>query len=169
MLSGIAAISSSLATLPVLGPRDYLLAFPPEARVTERTPGQFQASRADALEAKRALVAYLHTSHPDLPRNAAALRWSEMQRPAVAQAFDSYSLQYIGVSMKWTEQGGSPASPGDREVLIKGFCDAGLSATERSLLGTRDVLVMDGGRCFFDAYYSPSKRRIVWFMTHGVA
>jgi hypothetical protein len=168
LMWGLGAAASTAATVPAtLGQRDFIL---PASSAAPEERGRFTPTKAQAYEAKRSLLAYLRTPHPGIARQGDALAWSEAWRPVIAAAIDSYYLQYLGVSIRWTKGSGKRDAEGDREIEIKGLCDHGLiGPEERVMLGKQEVLIMDGGKCVFTADYSLARHQIVWFAVNGVA
>ncbi len=65
----------------------------------------------------------------------------------------TYTRQYLGVTID-----------GQRLLMINAFCDAG-----RSNRRTEVVDVMDGGSCYWQAYYDPGRDSIVRIAVNGEA
>jgi hypothetical protein len=130
------------------GKQDFILRLdvdPTTVRVQFRMPGQWQVTPEEAAEAKAALL----KSYP---------------------ASDRYLRQYVGGRYRVVVKDGrsfveGPIPDGEPLVLIRGFDDASDAVNPE----TEQVLIADGGRCCFEAYYSLRERKIVYFSFHGYA
>ena len=132
--------------------------------VSSKLPGFWQATPAQAAEAKAALIAYLRTPDRDLPA------FREPGRKEIEAKIGSYYLEYEGVSVVVDDNGSRPDPSGARNIEISGACQADSAEIAAMKAGAPAIsLVADGGSCYFDAYYDLGKKRIWLFVPHGVA
>lgn len=112
-------------------------------------------SAQDGSAAYAALKTYL--GKPDV-----GLReWQEAARQHVAKTLGAYSFRISGLTI--APAGGRQ----DRAVVnLEGVCE---DAARKTAWRDPDFAVLDGGACFFDAYYDPASKAIVGFAAHGPA
>lgn len=107
-------------------------------------------SHALVVEADAALPGYLRAT-------AASQAVDSFAREGAAQILTNYAQyrrQYFGVTRN------------RRQILyVRGFCDVHDQPDWR----TREVMMMDGGPCYFFARYDPATRRFVFFEPNGFA
>lgn len=142
------------ADVAALGKRDFLIR-------TDTTPGYWTPTKAEAAEAKAAMLAFLATPYPEVP----SLR--EEERRTIAAGVASFYLQFQGVAMLREGDLVKPDPAGRRNVWIFGAC-----RVEKRALGAlrkgRSFVVKDGGPCYFEAYYDLVAKRIWMFEANGV-
>ena len=72
----------------------------------------------------------------------------------ILAGYPQYRRQYFGITRK-----------GRRVLYVRGFCDKDPPADWR----TTEVLVLDGGPCYFFARYDPVAKRFTFFEANGFA
>jgi hypothetical protein len=146
--------------VPVLGTQDFIV--DPTGSSATVIPGQWKPTAIEAAETKAVLLDYLSSGPPFVPGV-----WTGQARLSIKDRISSYSLQYIGVHYSWSDHGGTPTPSGDREILVNGLCK--VEPEERAMLTKQKLIILDGGECFFQAFYSLAKQKIVWFSVNGRA
>jgi hypothetical protein len=96
-------------------------------------------TRGQIAKARRSFAEYLRRK----PQNDPALY--------VGNRMSSYRIQYLGY--------------GDQMILLNGFCDS--SFKQHTAWQTDLVVVLDGGKCYFQARYAAKSGEIVEFQTNG--
>jgi hypothetical protein len=154
IVAAIALVASTgQAAVAALGPRDFL--------ITGATlPGYWTPSKAEAAEAKAAMLTFLSAPHPEVPV------LPDADRRAILTDIASSYLQFEGVSMLRDGDQVKPDPAGSRNVRIFGACR--VSAPELTALRKGfGIMAMDGGPCYFKAYYDLTAKRIWLFEANG--
>jgi hypothetical protein len=87
--------------------------------------------------------------------------WQETARRQVARRLGDYSFRISGVTLAATNGARDRAA-----VNLEGVCEGAAKATNWRDPG---FMVLDGGACFFDAFYDPASDAIVGFEAHAPA
>jgi hypothetical protein len=118
--------------------------------------GRWNPTTAQGKEAYAALQSYLATA--DVGLNGLA----EADRKTIASSFKSYRLRISGITLGYDD----PLRAQVRVVHLEGVCAGG---TEGKQWRDPDFHVMDGGACYFDAFYDPISKKIAGLYAHGLA
>ncbi len=144
---------------PGLSTQDFIV-YANHSPPASTLPGRRTPSATEATEAKTALLDYLSSDRgtekgrPDMG--------AEQGRRIARGEISDYSLQYVGAHGTWSSNGGGKPDPsGGQVVIIHGFCRVPPGWLDR--LREQELIIMDGGPCYFSGYYSLSERKIVWF------
>ena len=124
--------------------------------------GLWRPTFREAAEAREALKEYLRS--PKRPTYE-GLRGRDAAR--IAAEFDSYTVQAEGVRAPGPRAFYGVDGNGPKQIHLDGFCQA--SATHMDGLASRQLIVMDGGSCIFQAMYDVRSRRITFFASNGYA
>ena len=157
MIGSLIALAVMLAggqtgALPELGERDFL--------ITQLTgKADWVPTAAEAREAKAATLAVLATPNP-------TIRYlKEPSRVSIASRIVSYYFQYEGLSVSRTKDY-APDPSGVRHIVVHGVCMADKDELAVMRAGG-ELMVYDGGDCYFDAWYNLETKQVVLFSVHG--
>ena len=128
--------------------------------------GLWTPEQKDIEQAEKALRLFLAT--PSSNTDSSFLtRMHEAGRQAVNSHYDSYALQFSGVRRPTGKFIYDTEGKGPKAISISGFCKGGSIKDDDLQKG--EVLVSDGGSCYFRAVYDVDRNEIIYFSVNGRA
>jgi hypothetical protein len=139
------AVAAALSSGVALAQTDTRLPSTIVILPTAPSTGGWAPDEAMVIEAEQALPRYLRTAAAD-PANA-----SRKDAEEILARYAAYRRQYSGLTID-----------GRRILVVNAFC-AWTGDWRR-----HPVLVLDGGNCFFQAWFDPAKRTFTLLSVNGV-